>query len=197
MEALTQLHRLLLLVPLTKRGLPHVSWPLLWGALFSLGAFVSQSDEFFAQPRVPHVAAKLLQLVNLLLVLGDQIFPTEAVFEAFAYELVRVHENFDRLFVVCKRVAPDLMGSSSMTRSLIVQVAPQPPRPRAPRAAPPHRSVPATGAPAPDVDEGGRSRAAHVKRGARRGAQAAGSACAPHIHQTHHSYLPVLLCGLS
>jgi hypothetical protein len=121
MEALTQLHRLLLFVPLTQRGLPHVSWPLLWGALFSLGTFVAQSDEFFAQPRVPHVAAKLLQLLNLLLVLGEQIFPSEAVFEAFAYELVRVHESFDRLLVVCKRVAPDLMGASSMTRSLVVQ----------------------------------------------------------------------------
>ena len=62
----------------------------------------------------------MLELTNLLISLGDSLLPSPAVFEAFAYELVRRHRTFEKLYRVSRKAAPRLVEAMALTRSMIV-----------------------------------------------------------------------------
>ncbi len=119
LQALTLLQRLLLLQQRSSQKLPLLKWAAVWGALFDTAAFIGV-EKTFAQRGVAEVGLKLLQLINLFIALGDELFPTAATFESFAYELVRRHRTFEALYKVARRHAPRMVDSLSLARSLIV-----------------------------------------------------------------------------
>ena len=119
-HALHLLHRLLLLVVSEQIPLPLLPWSALYGALFSAAAFVSE-DDLFALAGVPPLGLQLLSLINTCIALGDRIFPSAAIYEAFAYELVRRHRTFEKLYKLGKRQAAEVVGALALARSVIVQ----------------------------------------------------------------------------
>ena len=61
--------------------------------------------------------------LHQLVALGDQIFPSAAVFESFAYELVRNHRVFERLYKLGRKQTPEVVGALKLTRVLRVRRA--------------------------------------------------------------------------
>lgn len=62
----------------------------------------------------------MLELINVFVTLGDRILPTAALFESFAYELVRRHRTFEKLYRISRRAAPRLVEALALARSLII-----------------------------------------------------------------------------
>ena len=77
--------------------------------------------DVFPKRGVAEVGLRVLELINLLIALGDSLLPNASVFEGFAYELVRRHRTFEKLYRVAKKAAPFLVEAMSLTRSMIVQ----------------------------------------------------------------------------
>ena len=76
----------------------------------------------FSGRGVAEVGTRVLELINLLIALGDSLLPSSAAFEAFAYELVRRHATFDKLYRVAKRggQARSTVDAMALARSMIV-----------------------------------------------------------------------------
>jgi hypothetical protein len=119
MQALGLLQKLLVAQHRAKQNLPLLRWPLVWEALFTTADFISQ-DDVFASRGVAEVGVRLLELINTFICLGDSLLPNVSTFESFAYELVRRHSTFEKLFRVSKRIAPRLVEVMSLARSMIV-----------------------------------------------------------------------------
>ena len=66
------------------------------------------------------VGLRVLELINVFVTLGDVLLPTSGHFESFAYELVRRHRTFEKVYRVARRQAPRLVEALSLARSLIV-----------------------------------------------------------------------------
>jgi len=116
---LTLLHRLLIAQSRAGQTLPLLKWSAVWDALFTTADFIAQ-DDVFSGRGVPEVGLRVLELINVLITLGDQILPTAAQFENLAYELVRRRRTFEKLYSVSRRVAPRLVEAMALARSLIV-----------------------------------------------------------------------------
>ena len=119
-DACLLLQRLLLLLHKSGQTLPLLRWPCVWEGVLNAANFIS-TDEMFTVGGVPELGLRLLQVLNQLVTLGDGLFPSAQVFESFAYEVVRNHRTFERLFKLGRRQAPQLVGALKLTRSLIVQ----------------------------------------------------------------------------
>lgn len=119
MQALTLLHKLLVAQHRASQTLPLFKWSAVWEALFTTADFIAQ-DDVFAARGVAEVGLGVLELINLLISLGDSLLPSSAVFEAFAYELVRRHRTFEKLYRVSRKAAPRLVEAMSLARSMIV-----------------------------------------------------------------------------
>jgi len=102
--------------------LTQLSWPTLWAPLFSLAELLTR-EELHQEAFVPKLSSRLLNLINLLLALGDAIFP-QGVFEEFGYELVRVHRTIERFYKVSQR-ASSAAAQPSLVRSVIAQALSQ------------------------------------------------------------------------
>ena len=126
-DALQLLQRLLLLQQKSGQTLPLPRWPAVWEGVLAAANFIA-TDEMFGVPGVPELGLRLLQVVNQLVALGDTVFPNAATFEGFAYELVRSHRTFERLYKLGRKQAPQLVGALKLTRSLIVQALEQLPQ---------------------------------------------------------------------
>ena len=121
LQALALLHRLLVAQHRANQTLPLLKWPALWEALFTLADFLAQEAVFFSARSVPDVATRVLELINLLVALGDSLLPNASSFEAFAYELVRRHATFEKLYRVAKRGgAATTTSAMALARSMIV-----------------------------------------------------------------------------
>ena len=90
--------------------------------------------------RVCQVGLRVLELINLLICLGDSLLPSASLFESFAYELVRRHAVFEKLYRVSKRAAPRLVDAMALARRA------RPPLRRHSRASPPQPRFAATAA---------------------------------------------------
>jgi len=119
LQALTLLQRLFIAQQRANQKLPLLKWDDVWAALFTTADFISH-DDVFSQRGVPEVGLRVLELINVLVTLGDTILPTATHFESFAYELVRRHRTFEKVYRVAKRQAPRLVEALSLARSLIV-----------------------------------------------------------------------------
>ncbi|KAL1529976.1 hypothetical protein AB1Y20_000903 [Prymnesium parvum] len=120
LQMLTMMHRLLLLQLRASQTLPVMKWSHLYDSLITVAAFIG-CDEILVLPSAPQAAIRLLQVINLLIAMGDKLFPSGAVFESFAYEIVRQHRTFETLHKLGKKHAPQLTGALSFARSMIVQ----------------------------------------------------------------------------
>ena len=120
LQALTLLHKLLVAQHRASQSLPLLKWSAVWEALFTTADFIAQ-DDVFPKRGVAEVGLRVLELINLLIALGDSLLPNASVFEGFAYELVRRHRTFEKLYRVAKKAAPFLVEAMSLTRSMIVQ----------------------------------------------------------------------------
>ena len=89
---------------------PHTSCP----------SPILPQDDVLSSKGAPEVGLRVLELINVLVTLGDQIFPGATQFESFAYELVRRRRVFEKLYRLSKRIAPRLVEAMSLARSLIV-----------------------------------------------------------------------------
>ena len=49
---------------------------------------------------IGQVGLRVLEVINLLICLGDSLLPNPATFESFAYEIVRRHASFEKLYKV-------------------------------------------------------------------------------------------------
>jgi len=118
LHALALLHKLLVAQHRASQTLPLLKWSSVWDALFTTADFISH-DDVFAMRGVAEVGLRLLELINLLITLGDTLL-SAAVFESFAYELVRRHRTFEKLYRVARKVAPRLVEAMALARSMIV-----------------------------------------------------------------------------
>lgn len=119
---LTVMHRLLLLQLRASQKLPLMRWPLLYETLIAVASFLGR-EEILVLPCAGEAAIRLLQVINLLIATGDSLFPSGALFESFAYEIVRQHRIFETLYRLGKKHTKQLTGALSFARSMIVQVA--------------------------------------------------------------------------
>lgn len=120
LQALALLHRLLVAQHRSSQSLPLFEWPALWSALFTTADFISSDTVFKSHRNVAEVGLRLLELMNLLIALGDKLFPSTPVFESFAYEIVRRHATFEKLYRVSKEAAPRVVSAMALARSMIV-----------------------------------------------------------------------------
>lgn len=72
--------------------------------------------------RAPAAAAQHLVVVNLIVIHGGSILPQPALQQQFAYELVRQHGSFERLFKEAKRrdESGKLVAALALIRRIIV-----------------------------------------------------------------------------
>ena len=120
LQALSVLHKLFVAQHRAGQTLPLLRWSMVWEALLTLSEFITGSgDEFFSGPSVAEVGLRVLELINLLIALGDTLLPSAAVFESFAYELVRRHATIDKLYRMTKRAAPRAVDAMARARSMI------------------------------------------------------------------------------
>ncbi|KAL3910337.1 MAG: hypothetical protein SGPRY_009095 [Prymnesium sp.] len=117
---LTVMHRLLLLQLRASQKLPLMRWPLLYETLIAVASFLGR-EEILVLPCAGEAAIRLLQVINLLIATGDSLFPSGALFESFAYEIVRQHRIFETLYRLGKKHTKQLTGALSFARSMIVQ----------------------------------------------------------------------------
>ena len=118
-QALTLLQRLMIAQHRAQTTLPLLKWEELWAALFTVADFIS-NDDVFTQRGAPEVGLRVLEVINVLVTLGDAILPSASHFESFAYELVRRHRTFEKLYRIARQQAPHLVKALSLARSLIV-----------------------------------------------------------------------------
>uniref|UniRef100_A0A1B6C119 Armadillo-like helical domain-containing protein n=1 Tax=Clastoptera arizonana TaxID=38151 RepID=A0A1B6C119_9HEMI len=81
-------------------------WKDLWTALITLLKFIIANENHLAKKmNIFHLCLQAMNIFNLFITYGDTFLPSPASYDELYYELIRMHQVFDNIYVMAFRYA--------------------------------------------------------------------------------------------
>lgn len=81
----------------------NYAWKELWTALISLLRFILQNENYLGKKmNIFDLSIKVVNILNFFITYGDNFLPTPGSYDELYYEVIRMHQVFDNIYLMGK-----------------------------------------------------------------------------------------------